>query len=334
MPTPSPDAARLLRGGSRTFHAASLVLPRAVREPARELYAFCRLADDAVDGAEGAHDAVATLHRRLDSIYAGTPDAADAGFAAVVTQYAIPRDLPASLIEGFAWDAQGRRYHDLHDLHAYATRVAGSVGAMMALVMGSRSREALARACDLGIAMQLSNIARDVGEDARNRRVYLPLAWLRAEGIDPDEWLARPHHSPALARVVLRVLDEAARLYRSAGAGIAHLPAGCRAGIGLAARLYEEIGREVARRGGDSVASRAVVSPLRKSWVMADTLVRLTALRLPPPTPAVPAAHYLVDAAAQDHPPAQESARGFAARVAWTLDLFVEVERRQHARAG
>jgi phytoene synthase len=248
MPTPSPDAARLLRGGSRTFHAASLVLPRAVRAPARE-------------AADGAHDAVAALHRRLDAVYAGAPDAADLGFADVVMRFAIPRDLPASLIEGFAWDAQGRRYDDLHDLHAYATRVAGSVGAMMAIVMGTRSREALARACDLGIAMQLSNIARDVGEDARNRRVYLPLAWLRDEGIDADEWLAQPRHSPALARVVMRVLDEASRLYRSAGAGIAHLPAGCRAGIGLAARLYEEIGREVARRGGDSVASRAVVSP-------------------------------------------------------------------------
>ena len=331
MPRPSPDPRALLRGGSRTFHAASLALPRTVRESARDLYAFCRLADDAVDGGGDPVAAICALRARLDAVYAGTPDPADARFAGVVALCAIPRALPDALVEGFAWDARGRRYEDLDTLHAYAARVAGSVGAMMSLVMGVRSREALARACDLGVAMQLSNVARDVGEDARNGRLYLPLSWLRAEGIDPDAWLARPHHSPALARVVQRLLGDAGRLYRRARGGIAHLPAGCRPGIGVASRLYEEIGREVARRGCDAVASRAVVSPMRKSWIAAATLAAVPAMRRSHAQPPLVATRFLVDAAAHE---ARGPARtqGVGARLAWTLDLFLELERRDEAR--
>ena len=98
----------------------------------------------------------------------------------------IPRALPEALLEGFAWDAAGRRYETLDEVEHYAARVAGCVGAMMTLVMGRRDPAILARACDLGVAMQLTNICRDVGEDARAGRLYLPLAWLRDNGIDPD----------------------------------------------------------------------------------------------------------------------------------------------------
>ena len=92
---------------------------------------------------------------------------------------------------------------------------------MMALLMGARAPHLLARACDLGVAMQLTNIARDVGEDARAGRLYLPLAWLREAGIDPDAWLTRPAFTPALGDVVRRLLQQADVLYARAGAGIA-----------------------------------------------------------------------------------------------------------------
>ena len=184
----------LLKGGSRTFHAASKVLPRRVADPAIALYAFCRLADDAVDLGNDRAAAVARLRERLDRAYRGQPMdmAADRVFADVVAKFCIPRQLPEALLEGLAWDAEVRRYETLHDLTAYAARVAGTVGAMMTLVMGQRSPEIVARACDLGVAMQLTNIARDVGEDARAGRLYLPLSWLREAGIDPDAWLANP----------------------------------------------------------------------------------------------------------------------------------------------
>ena len=196
----------LLKGGSRTFHAAAKVLPRGVADPAIALYAFCRLADDAVDLGNDRMAAVARLRDRLDRAYRGQPMnlAADRAFADVVAKFGIPRELPEAMLEGLAWDAEGRRYETLRDLAAYAARVAGSVGAMMTLVMGQRAPEIVARACDLGVAMQLTNIARDVGEDARAGRLYLPLQWLREAGTDPDAWLAKPVFTPEIAAIVQR----------------------------------------------------------------------------------------------------------------------------------
>jgi len=200
---------KLMRGGSKTFFAASLLLPARVREPASALYAFCRLADDAIDLGGDPHAAMSDLEQRLDAIYDGRPGAVDAdrALAQVVHRHAIPRLLLDALLEGFLWDANGRRYETLHDVHAYGARVAGTVGAMMALVMRAATPQALARACELGVAMQLTNIARDVGEDARNGRLYLPRQWLREAGIDADTWLRAPRFDAALAGVVERLLQ-------------------------------------------------------------------------------------------------------------------------------
>jgi hypothetical protein len=158
-----------IRTGSLSFHAASRLLPKAVRDPALALYAFCRLADDAVDEGDDKTAAVLRLRDRLDRVYAGRPvnAAADRAFAAVVEGFDMPRALPDALLEGMAWDAVGRRYDDLSGVLAYSARVAAAVGAMMCVLMRVREADALARACDLGLAMQLTNIARDVGEDAR-----------------------------------------------------------------------------------------------------------------------------------------------------------------------
>ena len=265
----------LLQENSRTFFAASLLLPKAVREPSLALYAFCRVADDAVDLQADKHGAVADLTDRLARLYEGRPSAAsaDRAFADVATRFAIPREIPQALIEGFAWDAEFRRYETLNDLYDYAVRVAGTVGVMMALLMGARSPSALARACDLGVAMQLSNIARDVGEDAVEKRLFLPLQWLRAEGIDRDLWLDKPSFTPALGRVVQRLLNAADKLYERVGQGIAELPTACRPGIGAARTLYQEIGRQVERNGLDSVTQRAVVSGRRKAALLSRGLV-------------------------------------------------------------
>ena len=162
----------LMRGGSKSFFAASSLLPTRVRMPAIALYAFCRVADDAIDEHDDDPLAMQKLRQRLADIYEGQPCAIteDRAMAMVVHRYGLPNELPAALLEGFAWDAEGRDYDSIDDLHDYCARVAGSVGAMMALIMGVRDPHALARACELGNAMQLTNIARDVGEDARRGR--------------------------------------------------------------------------------------------------------------------------------------------------------------------
>jgi phytoene synthase len=184
--------------------------------------------------------------------------------------HGIPRGLPEALVDGFAWDAAGRSYETLSDVRAYAARVASAVGVMMTLIMGTRDRHTLARACDLGLGMQLTNIARDVGEDARMGRVYLPAAWLREAGIDPADVLRRdaPRFEPALGAVVLRLLDAADGHYRQAEIGVQGLPEDCRPAIRAAGAIYADIGRVIRRRGGNSVDRRAHTSALRKLWLL------------------------------------------------------------------
>jgi phytoene synthase len=335
------DACRaLLRGGSKSFDAASKLLPKSVADPAIALYAFCREADDVIDrDANGAAAGLDWLRHRLSLAYDGRPlpIPADRAFARIVERFAIPRALPEALLDGFAWDAQGRRYRDLSAVRAYAVRVAGTVGAMMAVLMGVRDAERLAAAVDLGVAMQLSNIARDVGEDARNGRLYLPLDWLHDADIDPDDFLAKPRHSRALGLVIWRLLDVAAQTYRRAGTGIARLPLRCRFGIGAARLLYAEIGSEVARRGLDSVSSRAVVSGRRKAWVLASGLAGVALPRGALAAEPVPEGAFLVDAVVQAtaQPVFAVSAPPWwdmAERWGTTLELFARLEQRERVR--
>lgn len=255
-----------IRRGSRSFHLASLLLPSPTRQAARALYAFCRHSDDLIDDPRSGIPALLRLRQRLDLIYAGDPApySCDRAFARVVREHQIPKPVVDALLDGFAMDLDGRRHETIEDVKAYATCVASSVGLMMACVMGVRDRAALARAADLGIAMQLTNIARDVGEDARNGRLYLPLEWLVEYGIDPAAFLRNPRHSDALGAVVQRLLAEAARHYRLGHAGIPCLPRSCRHAIRTAALVYEAIGEEIAANGYDSVSKRASTGLARK----------------------------------------------------------------------
>jgi phytoene synthase len=326
-----------LRTGSKTFLAASFLLPRSVHEPASALYAFCRLADDAVDDSGGRCDAVERLRERLRLAYAGTPqdDPADRALAIVVARHQIPAALFDALLEGFEWDLQGRRYDTIESLHDYGARVAGTVGAMMALLMGVRSAEGLARACDLGVAMQLSNIARDVGEDARMGRLYLPRTWMIEAGLDPDAWLAQPEFSPALANVVRCVLEAAELLYARVDAGVARLPVACRPGINAARFMYAEIGREVARRGLDSVSARARVSAARKAWLLMRSAVQLAPSAASNALPPLRSTRFLVEAAVASSPRVDTPPRrGVGERVAWTFELFARLEQRDRLRAS
>jgi len=305
----------LIRTGSRSFHAASLLLPPWVRNPALALYAFCRLADDAVDetapdaGGSAKARAVLRLHDRLEAVYSGRPGntPADRAFAALVEAHGLPRALPDALLEGLAWDADGRRHDSLSDVRAYSARVASAVGAMMCVLMGVRDADRLARACDLGVAMQLTNIARDVGEDARAGRVYLPLDWLREAGIDLERFLADPQPIPPIRALTDRLLREADRLYLRADPGIAALPVDCRPGIFAARHIYAGIGGVVRRNGGDSVSRRAVTRTSAKlGWLglafgrglVSLTVPRAATLHARP----LPEVAWLVAAAANEAP--------------------------------
>ena len=253
-----------LKGGSRSFHLASLMLPYRMREPSAVLYAFCREADDLVDEG-GGHHAVRVLLNRLSNLHSAKgPAPQDALLAEVMAQYEVPTSVLEALVDGFAWDAEGRRYSTLDDLFGYAMRVAGAVGIAMALIMGARGRKALLAASSLGIAMQLTNICRDVGEDARLGRVYLPVEWIEAAGIHVDEWLLDPQFSPQMGAIIARLLQVADQCYAIGDEGLSALPKSCRRGIRAARRLYAGIGHRLRKQGFNSLAGRTVVKPIGK----------------------------------------------------------------------
>lgn len=277
-----------IRIGSKSFYSASLLLPADVREAAFALYGFCRQSDDAVDLDIGTGTTLGTLSRRLDQAYAGTPcdNPIDRAFADTVAACDIPKALPDALLEGFAWDVEGRRYQTLSDLNAYAARVAGTVGAMMAVVMGARTPRAIARATDLGTAMQLTNIARDIGEDARAGRIYAPLDWFDDAGLDPEAFLADPVHDDRTGVIAERLVAAALPLYERGLTGIACLAPGCRAAIRAAGFIYADIGSRLEANAYDAVNHRAFVPKRRKvAWLIRAALTRSEPVSGAPPLP-------------------------------------------------
>ena len=325
------ECRRLLAHGSKSFYIASHFLPRALRESASGLYAFCRIADDLVDLGDDPHQALIALHRRLDLIYDGKPEnhPIDRVLSQIVIDHKLPRGLLDALLEGFQWDTEGRDYHTLAEVCDYGARVAGTVGVMMAILMGVKDHATLARAADLGVAMQLTNICRDVGEDARAGRLYLPRDLMQQAGIDPDAFLRNPEPSASLTRVIQQLLAEAERRYALADEGIRQLPRGCRPGILAARRLYAEIGHTVALNSYDSISRRAVVSRARKLQIL------LGLMRGPSAAP-----EYMLEPCAAENqfliaavPHTEEwqrpnQPRRFSANAAWMLELFMVMKER------
>ncbi|HET6762430.1 MAG TPA: phytoene/squalene synthase family protein, partial [Longimicrobiaceae bacterium] len=245
---------------ARTFHLASRLLPAAVRDDAAVVYAFCRLVDDTVDEARdlaAAGCALDVLEWEVRGLRPARP------LVAALRETAVRRGMPLEpaleLIAGVRGDLGPVRVADDEELLRYCYRVAGTVGLMMCGVLGVRSPRALPHAVDLGIAMQLTNIARDVAEDAMNGRVYLPLDRLAGAGVAAEELLAGRADAARVARVVGTVLEMAERYYVSGDAGMRDIPWRCRAAILVAARVYRAIGLRLRRRGCDALAGRQVV---------------------------------------------------------------------------
>ncbi|HEX7663167.1 MAG TPA: phytoene/squalene synthase family protein, partial [Polyangiaceae bacterium] len=182
----SPDAveacARVLAEKSKSFALASKLLAREERNAIAVIYAFCRHVDDAIDlaPAEDRPRALEHLRTEVDDVFAGRPTGVlvlDA-FAEVAKQHRIPREYVDELVAGMRMDVERARYRTRTELHLYAYRVAGVVGLLLCHVMGLRDPRALPRAAHLGIAMQLTNICRDVEEDLADGRSYLPIETL------------------------------------------------------------------------------------------------------------------------------------------------------------
>jgi len=293
----SVELSRLvLAQNSKSFALAAKLLPPESRDDAAVLYAYCRRADDAADDEAPLSvrtERVARLERELYSIYAGEAqsDPLLAAFQAVVERCHIPERYPRDLLEGLRTDLGVVRLRTLDELLLYSYRVAGTVGLMMCHVTGLRDARALENAVHLGIAMQLTNVCRDVEEDFRRGRVYLPASLLEecgAAALDPDFDRSLEPCRAALARAVKSLLSLAERYYASGDAGIPALPPRAALAVRAARLVYAGIGDELARRGYDVLAGRAVVSLRRKLGMLlraaaTELYVRAAALFAPRP---------------------------------------------------
>lgn len=267
----------MIRRGSKSFSAAATLFDEHTRASAYMLYAWCRYCDDEIDGQHLGHErnqpAAGSQQLRLARLYEQTRRALDGhaeqpvfvALGRVVKGHEIPHRYPLELLEGFAMDADESEYPELDDTLRYCYHVAGVVGIMMAYVMGVRESETLNRASDLGIAFQLTNIARDIIEDAEVGRVYLPVRWLEEAGV-PARSLKDTVHRAALCGVVRRLLDEAERYYASANQGLPALNFRCAWAIATARGVYREIGKVVLKRGPAAWDRRAIVSKQRKLY--------------------------------------------------------------------
>ncbi len=267
-----------IQKGSQSFAAAAALFDPQTRADAEMLYAWCRHCDDVIDGQTLGHEREVLsdeeVQRRLQELYAKTraalrgeptDDPAFAAFREVAQRRAIPETYAIELIDGFAMDVGGRRYETIEDTLDYCWHVAGVVGAMMAIVMGVKPADlpTLRRAQDLGLAFQLTNIARDIVEDARNGRVYLPARWLAQAGV-PEDAVAAPENRAKIAGLARRLVEAAEPYYASARWGLRGLPFRSAWAVAAALGVYREIGVKVVARGAAAWDTRTSTSTAAK----------------------------------------------------------------------
>lgn len=258
----------LFRRNSRSFSLAARLFSPRDRAAVARLYRFCRYLDDlADDTASGDSQRLDLAHRRLSGARDVPTGSIESDFLALSKERSIPLAAALELIDALRADCGPRSIKDVAALVSFAYGVAGTVGQMLRHVIDARDRRADSFAVDLGIGLQLSNVIRDVAEDAHRKRFYLPATWVSATAIER----AMEGHNESIAKVdaaVERTHDLAAEYYQSARRGFAYIPVRNRRVIFLAAALYESIGQKVLRRAPGGWRQRTVISPLEKTAIL------------------------------------------------------------------
>lgn len=286
--------------GSKSFSMASQLFDPITRDRAMLLYAWCRQTDDVIDGqvlGQGRNEdmrppavRLAEVERLTEMALVDRPTGEPAydALARVVRETGMPPQYPRDLVHGFRIDMEERPFRTFNDTLAYCYHVAGCVGVMMAIVMGVSpdDQPTLDRACDLGIAFQLNNIARDVVEDAMNSRRYIPDDWLVDVGLTPNSFVF-PANRRQLSRLVSRLVFAAEDYETSARFGTPALPWRAAWAVLSAARIYGGIGRKVRDAGADGLENRMSTSKTEKlqavSMALTETLARSRRWPLPGP---------------------------------------------------
>jgi phytoene synthase len=280
------ECREMITKGSKSFSLAARIFDPRTRDSAFLLYGWCRYCDDVVDSH--SHESREALEKRVDALRTETARAFTAAaerssftgshtvftaLSIVAGRHGLKPGPALDLIEGMAMDARREQPDDEAGLELYCYRVAGTVGLLMAGIMGAGDERAPLHAQALGSAMQMTNIARDIRDDFEMGRVYLPESWLRQAGVKREDIL-RPENREKLVSLVQRLLALAEVRYREGEAGLRYLPWRSGLAVAAASAVYREIGRQVARRGASAWDSRTVVSLSRKLAVMAGSSVR------------------------------------------------------------
>jgi phytoene synthase len=268
----------IIQAGSKSFAAAAKIFNPETRASAYLLYAWCRHCDDVIDGQQLGYDQGNTpnhdpskelikLRKQTNDALTGllTDDPIFSALQKVISKNNIPKAYPLARLDGFEMDVHRRSYQTIDDTLNYCYHVAGVVGVMMSIIMGAKDDATLDRACDLGLAFQLTNIARDVIEDAQNGRVYLPTAWLRSAGLNADpNLLLQESHREQLVIVVDRLLKEAEKYYDSSLSGLPKLGFRSAWAIATARIVYRKIGVELIKNGPKAWDTRVSTTKYQK----------------------------------------------------------------------
>ncbi|MFB6327499.1 15-cis-phytoene synthase CrtB [Pantoea deleyi] len=293
-------AVETMEVGSKSFATASKLFDAKTRRSVLMLYSWCRHCDDVIDdqvlgfsnetpSLQSAEQRLSQLEIKTRQAYAGSQmhEPAFAAFQEVAMAHDILPAYAFDHLAGFAMDVHETRYLTLDDTLRYCYHVAGVVGLMMAQIMGVRDNATLDRACDLGLAFQLTNIARDIVEDAEAGRCYLPETWLAEEGLTREN-LADKGHRQALSRIARRLVEAAEPYYHSSSAGLPDLPLRSAWAIATARQVYRKIGIKVVAAGPAAWDQRQSTStPEKLALLMAASGQAVTSrMARPAPRPA------------------------------------------------
>lgn len=261
------DANDILKRNGKSFYFASLALDRETAERCARLYAFCRSVDDLADESDDKAAARSELLAVVEALKSGdTADPLLVDFLLLTEQVGMPVAPAIDLVRGVLDDLDDVQIENVGELHRYCYRVAGTVGLMMCGVLGVRDPRAYPFAIDLGIGMQLTNIARDILADAKAGRRYIPESIIGT--VSPGELIEPAAEMQSrIADAVCWLLGEADRFYRSGEAGLVFLPSRAQLAIRIAARVYHRIGVRLRKRGFAAWKGRTVV-PLREKLLV------------------------------------------------------------------
>lgn len=257
--------------GSKSFSLAANFFPSELLEATLQLYAWCRYCDDKIDQTPSPKKALLQLkyiQKKTSAALKGhlNKNLPFLAFQKIVQKYKIPHWYPLEFLRGMKMDVEQQQYENWNQLSLYCYRVAGVVGAMMVYLMGVKNHLALLHAVALGIAMQLTNIARDIWEDWKKGKIYLPLEWLLEKGIRIEE-LTHLKNRNSLFQVLTRLLDLADHYYALGRKGLKYLSFRCALGVNIAAYIYAEIGHQIRLKGISDLEKRVIIS-LGRKWIL------------------------------------------------------------------